>query len=241
MTTAPANPPSESRVNLLNLSPAAAQAQLAAFLERAGEPKYRAAQIARRLWLNPAPSFDQMTELPKALRESLAAAFDLPRLEIAARQKSSDGTEKFLFRLADGEAIETRRDSRGRPRHSLHFVAGRMRAAVRVLRDRRDGFQPEPLDVRDRRSGARDALARSADRHHERRLHGHGRAAHELEGRRSARSRSSTIPPASGSARATSPSPRSAFCRGSSRSANVRNSSGSPSRSTRRATRCGAS
>ncbi len=107
MTTAPANPPSESRVNLLNLSPSAAQAQLAAFLERAGEPKYRAAQIARRLWLNPAPSFEQMTELPKALRESLAASFDLPRLEIAARQKSSDGTEKFLFRLADGEAIES--------------------------------------------------------------------------------------------------------------------------------------
>ena len=39
MTTAGLNPPVESRVNLLNLSPAAAQAQLAAFLERAGEPK----------------------------------------------------------------------------------------------------------------------------------------------------------------------------------------------------------
>src|SRR5689334_19246711 len=48
-----------------------------------------------------------MTELPKALRESLADAFLLPRLEIAARQKSKDGTEKFLFRLSDGEAIES--------------------------------------------------------------------------------------------------------------------------------------
>ena len=48
-----------------------------------------------------------MTELPKSLREPLAESFELPRLEIAARQKSTDGTEKFLFRLRDGEAIET--------------------------------------------------------------------------------------------------------------------------------------
>ncbi len=89
------------------MTPDAAQAALAAFLERAGEPKYRAAQIARRLWTNPAASFGDMTELPKALRESLAEAFDLPRLEVAARQKSVDGTEKFLFRLHDGEAIES--------------------------------------------------------------------------------------------------------------------------------------
>jgi 23S rRNA (adenine2503-C2)-methyltransferase len=107
MTTASENPSGESRVNLLNLSISAAHAEVAVFLERAGEPKYRAAQITRRLWLNPAPNFEHMTELPKALRESLAASFELPRLEIAARQKSSDGTEKFLFRLADGEAIET--------------------------------------------------------------------------------------------------------------------------------------
>jgi 23S rRNA (adenine2503-C2)-methyltransferase len=61
----------------------------------------------RRLWQNPAPSFDAVTELPKALRSSLAETFELPRLEIAARQRSADGTEKFLFRLRDDEAIET--------------------------------------------------------------------------------------------------------------------------------------
>jgi len=96
-----------TRPNLLDLTPDAAQAQLAAFLDRSGQPKYRAAQITRRLWLNPAASFEQMTDLPKALRDSLAAAFELPRLEMAARQKSKDGTEKFLFRLSDGEAIES--------------------------------------------------------------------------------------------------------------------------------------
>jgi 23S rRNA (adenine2503-C2)-methyltransferase len=99
--------PPQTRVNLLDLTPDAAQAQLAAFLERLGQPKYRAAQITRRLWLNPTPSLEQITELPKALRDSLGEAFELPRLEIAARQTSKDGTEKFLFRLSDGEAIES--------------------------------------------------------------------------------------------------------------------------------------
>jgi len=89
------------------MTPQAARAALAAFFERAGQPRYRVDQVLRRLWLNPAADFEAMTELPKALRETLAATFELPRLDVAARQKSADGTEKFLFRLADGEAIET--------------------------------------------------------------------------------------------------------------------------------------
>jgi 23S rRNA (adenine2503-C2)-methyltransferase len=93
--------------NLLNLAPREAHVRLESFFAAAGEPRYRAAQVLRRLWANPAPSFDAITELPKALRERLADAFELPRLEIAARQRSSDGTEKFLFKLRDNEAIET--------------------------------------------------------------------------------------------------------------------------------------
>lgn len=96
-----------TKTNLLDLTPPAAHDALAAFFEQRGEARYRANQVARRLWLNPVASFDEMTELPKAMRESLAEMFELPRLEIAARQKSADGTEKFLFRLFDGEAIET--------------------------------------------------------------------------------------------------------------------------------------
>jgi 23S rRNA (adenine2503-C2)-methyltransferase len=97
----------EQHINLLSMTPQAARTALAEFFERAGQPRYRADQVLRRLWLNPVAGFDDMTELPKALRETLSASFELPRLTIAARQKSTDGTEKFLFRLADGEAIET--------------------------------------------------------------------------------------------------------------------------------------
>jgi 23S rRNA (adenine2503-C2)-methyltransferase len=95
------------RTSLLDLSLHDAREQLAGFFARQGEPAYRTAQTLRRLWQNPAPSFEAMTELPAALRESLAAELELPRLSIVARQRSTDGTEKFLFRLRDGEAIET--------------------------------------------------------------------------------------------------------------------------------------
>jgi len=95
------------RENLLNLTPDAADARLGAFAAAHGLPAYRAAQVARRLWTNPAPDFESMSELPKGLRQLLAEHFALPRLALAARQRSTDGTEKFLFRLHDGEAIET--------------------------------------------------------------------------------------------------------------------------------------
>ena len=93
--------------NLLNLTPADAETRLRAFAVEVGEPAYRGSQVARRLWTNPAPDFESMTDLPRAFRDRLQGRFIMPRLELVTRQLSTDGTEKFLFRLADGEAIET--------------------------------------------------------------------------------------------------------------------------------------
>ncbi|MEP6999275.1 MAG: 23S rRNA (adenine(2503)-C(2))-methyltransferase RlmN [bacterium] len=95
------------RENLLNLIPPDAEARLAAAMAELGQPSYRAGQVLRRLWEVPAASFADMTELPVALRSALDERFVLPRLELAVRQESTDGTQKFLFRLHDGEAIET--------------------------------------------------------------------------------------------------------------------------------------
>jgi 23S rRNA (adenine2503-C2)-methyltransferase len=100
------SPPTEARENLLDLTPQAAEERLATFFAAVGEAPYRARQVVRRLYHVPAASF-AMTELPKPLRQRLDQAFVLPRLAVVARQKSADGTEKFLFRLHDGEAIET--------------------------------------------------------------------------------------------------------------------------------------
>jgi 23S rRNA (adenine2503-C2)-methyltransferase len=96
-----------SRLNLLNHTPAEADALLTEYLQESGEPAYRVRQVLPYLWHRPAASFAGMTELPAALRERLASRFALPRLELLARQLSSDGTQKMLFRLPDGQAIET--------------------------------------------------------------------------------------------------------------------------------------
>jgi 23S rRNA (adenine2503-C2)-methyltransferase len=94
------------RVNLLNLSPADAEGQLAAAMAELGQPAYRVGQVLRRLWVTPAASFETMTELSTSLRSALSERFEIPRLSLLTEQLSSDGTRKFLFRLADGEAIE---------------------------------------------------------------------------------------------------------------------------------------
>ena len=60
--------PASAKENLLNLTPDAATARLREFVTAHGQPAYRAGQIARRLWQNPAPDFEAMTELPKSLR-----------------------------------------------------------------------------------------------------------------------------------------------------------------------------
>lgn len=97
----------DGRENLLDLDPDAALLRLRTWFADRGEPAYRATQVFGRLWERPVERFEQMTELPKALREALSASFTMPSLTLATRQSSSDGTEKFLFQLADGQLIET--------------------------------------------------------------------------------------------------------------------------------------
>jgi 23S rRNA (adenine2503-C2)-methyltransferase len=95
------------KLNLLNHTPAESEVLLADFLRDAGEPAYRVRQVLPYLWQRPAAAFEDMTDLPHALRERLAARFALPRLEMHTRELSSDGTQKMLFRLPDGQGIET--------------------------------------------------------------------------------------------------------------------------------------
>ena len=97
----------DARINLLDFSPDDARRALLAALAELGQASYRAEQVLRRLWISPAPDFESMSELPAGLRAALAERFDLPRLALAVRQASTDGTEKFLFTLADGQTIET--------------------------------------------------------------------------------------------------------------------------------------
>ena len=80
---------------------------LAPFLARHREPGYRAGQIARWIREGAARSFDEMTNLPSALRGPLAEAFSLTPLEPDYVARSRDGTIKHLWGLADGERVES--------------------------------------------------------------------------------------------------------------------------------------
>ena len=81
--------------------------QLAGLISDAGLPAYRLDQLADWLFARGVFSWEEMTNLPKALREDLAERFDLTALETEERQVSSDGTRKFLFRLRDGATVES--------------------------------------------------------------------------------------------------------------------------------------
>ena len=93
--------------NLLDLAPPDAIALLREFAVACGLPPYRGSQAARHLWIKPVPSFADMADLPLTFRAELAERFSLSRLTLETEQQSSDGTRKFLFRLHDGQAIET--------------------------------------------------------------------------------------------------------------------------------------
>src|SRR5881394_901355 len=105
-------------LDLLSLTPDAARHTVAEWLAQRGEPQYRASQIVPRLWHRPVGSWDQATDLPAELRGALAAAFPLRRLALSARQRSADGTEKYLWDLGDGEAVESVLIPEGK-RHTL--------------------------------------------------------------------------------------------------------------------------
>ncbi|MDR0846794.1 MAG: 23S rRNA (adenine(2503)-C(2))-methyltransferase RlmN [Lactobacillales bacterium] len=72
-----------------------------------GQKKFRATQVWEWLYRKRVDSFDEMTNLSVDLREFLKANFVLETMKIDLVQVASDGTTKFLLRLADGNLIET--------------------------------------------------------------------------------------------------------------------------------------
>src|SRR5262249_51153877 len=80
--------------------------ELRAWLEERGQPALRARQIRRWLLQGGAESFAQMSDLPRALREGLTAAFVPLGTQVARHLTASDDTHKLLLRLQDGRLIE---------------------------------------------------------------------------------------------------------------------------------------
>lgn len=80
--------------------------QIQEILKEWGEAKFRAKQIYEWLWKKGTGSFEEMSNLSKALRERLAQEFVIDKIQIEDRQRSSDGTIKYAFRLSNGNQVE---------------------------------------------------------------------------------------------------------------------------------------
>ncbi len=81
--------------------------QMQALFKELGQPAFRAKQVYT--WLHRgARSYEEMTNLPKALRDTLSERYPLNAPEVVRRQESQkDGTIKYLWKLSDGNCVET--------------------------------------------------------------------------------------------------------------------------------------
>ncbi|HEY8497176.1 MAG TPA: 23S rRNA (adenine(2503)-C(2))-methyltransferase RlmN [Limnochordales bacterium] len=96
------NATTERRVNLYGMG----LEELTAFVQELGEPAYRARQLMEWLYQRHVTDFDAMTNLPKALRHTLAQRATAEAPTVAHVQVSSDGTRKYLLRVFDGDTVE---------------------------------------------------------------------------------------------------------------------------------------
>lgn len=81
--------------------------ELVDFVTEIGEPKYRANQIFKSLHGGRLRSFDEMTDLPKTLREKLSECASPSALTVESRYISADGTRRFLMKTDDNYPVET--------------------------------------------------------------------------------------------------------------------------------------
>jgi 23S rRNA (adenine2503-C2)-methyltransferase len=93
----------DKRPNLTGLS----QVELISFIEQSREPAYRGRQIFGALQHRRLQSFDQMSDLPKALRQLLNETATASTLTVESRYLSEDGTRRFLMKTHDNLPVET--------------------------------------------------------------------------------------------------------------------------------------
>ena len=91
------------KIHITGLKPA----ELADMAAEFGEPRYRATQVFKAIHERRLRSFDEISDLPKKLREKLEAVADISRLNVDARYVSTDGTRRYLMKTPDGYPVET--------------------------------------------------------------------------------------------------------------------------------------
>ena len=81
--------------------------ELSALMASWDQPSWRVRQLCEWVWQRGAGDYTEMTNLPLALRERLAAELPLQRAQVVERLQGSDGARKYLLRFADGVCVET--------------------------------------------------------------------------------------------------------------------------------------
>lgn len=81
--------------------------QLKTWFVDQGQKPYRAEQVWDWLYTKRVTSFEEMSNIGKATVALLEDSFNINTMDVSVKQESKDGTIKFLFRLADGNLIET--------------------------------------------------------------------------------------------------------------------------------------
>lgn len=97
------NATAQDKTNLLGLD----LKSLQDFFAHLGERSFRAIQVFKWIHQRGAENFDEMTDLSKQLRERLKEVAEVRGPRVSHEQCSSDGTQKWLLRLEDGQQIET--------------------------------------------------------------------------------------------------------------------------------------
>jgi 23S rRNA (adenine2503-C2)-methyltransferase len=146
-----------------------ALAEIEALFDAHGHRRFHARQVYRWIWKRGVTDFALMTDLSRALRATLADTFSIGTPQIARRERSEDGTQKFVLTLADGKQIEavfipdTPSQTfcistqvgcamgcafclTGKMGLLRHLTAGEIAGQVRVLAHALD-FQDEPFNI----------------------------------------------------------------------------------------------
>ncbi len=97
----------DAPVDLLSLTPDDLRRALSEHFRQRGQPSYRVGQVERWIFEALAPSVEAMTDLPRAEREALAERFAVAEPDAEKVARSEDGTVKHVWRLGDGELIES--------------------------------------------------------------------------------------------------------------------------------------
>ena len=96
-------PPQGEKVNLMGMS----QEKLEAFFESLGEKRFRAKQVLKWIYQCGETDFQNMTNISRALRETLEKKAEIVLPEVIEQYDSKDGTRKFLIKVSGDNVVET--------------------------------------------------------------------------------------------------------------------------------------